>query len=55
MIFITSDENVLVITTGLGWPAYEKTRQLSEIMSPFSFNVSVYNFRGEIHVKLGYD
>ncbi|KAJ0743683.1 hypothetical protein HanPI659440_Chr10g0378781 [Helianthus annuus] len=35
MIFMTSDENVLVATTGLGWPAYEKTRQLSETMFPF--------------------
>ncbi|KAL9998073.1 hypothetical protein Hdeb2414_s0575g00918961 [Helianthus debilis subsp. tardiflorus] len=38
MNFMTSDGHVLVTTTGLGWPAYEKMRQPNGFMSPFSFN-----------------
>ncbi|KAF5815125.1 hypothetical protein HanXRQr2_Chr03g0119591 [Helianthus annuus] len=35
MIFITSDEKVLVTTTGLSWPAYEKRDNSVRSCSPF--------------------
>ncbi|KAJ0613609.1 hypothetical protein HanIR_Chr02g0053351 [Helianthus annuus] len=53
MIFMTSDENVLVTTTGLGWPTYEKRDNSVRSCPPFSFNVSVYNFRGKYMSNLG--
>ncbi|KAJ0689460.1 hypothetical protein HanOQP8_Chr11g0405951 [Helianthus annuus] len=41
MIFMTSDENVLVTTTELGWPVYEKrdnsVRSCSPFLSTFRF------------------
>ncbi|KAJ0870659.1 hypothetical protein HanRHA438_Chr11g0502951 [Helianthus annuus] len=53
MIFMTSDENVLVTTTGLGWPAYEKRDNSVSSYPPFLLTFSVYNSRGEIHVNKG--
>ncbi|KAJ0766029.1 hypothetical protein HanPI659440_Chr08g0310651 [Helianthus annuus] len=55
MIFMTSDENVLVTTTELGWPAYEKRDNSVRLCPPFLSTFRFTTFRGEIHVKLRYD
>ncbi|KAJ0805293.1 hypothetical protein HanPI659440_Chr02g0048221 [Helianthus annuus] len=41
IIFMTSDENVLVTTTGLGWPAYEKRDNSVRSCPPF---LSMFRF-----------
>ncbi|KAJ0825844.1 hypothetical protein HanRHA438_Chr17g0807641 [Helianthus annuus] len=55
MIFMTSDENVLVTTTGLGWPTYEKRDNSVKSCPPFLSTFWFTTFGGEIHVKLRYD
>ncbi|KAM0056623.1 hypothetical protein Hdeb2414_s0006g00220581 [Helianthus debilis subsp. tardiflorus] len=41
MIFMTSDRNVLVTTTGLGWSAYEQRDNPMGLCPPFSFEIHI--------------
>ncbi|KAF5820700.1 hypothetical protein HanXRQr2_Chr01g0005121 [Helianthus annuus] len=53
MIFMTSDENVLVTTTGLGWPAYEKRDNSVRPCPPFLSTFWLTTFRGKYMSNLG--
>ncbi|KAJ0530282.1 hypothetical protein HanHA89_Chr10g0387811 [Helianthus annuus] len=54
MIFMTSDENVLVTTTGLGWPAYKKKRDNSvRSCPPFLSTFRFTTFGGKYMSNLG--
>ncbi|MFS7921340.1 hypothetical protein Hanom_Chr03g00235651 [Helianthus anomalus] len=50
---MTSDENVLVTTTRLGWPAYEKRDNSVRPCPPFLSAFRLTTFRGKYMSNLG--
>ena len=53
MIFMTGDENVLVTTTGLGWPAYEKRDNSVRSCPPFLSTFRFTTLGGKYMSNLG--